>query len=177
MKMKNVKKLLTLATMFAVSVSFAVTKKVGNGPIFLTINNKTSNGYLMDNPFTLIDLKSGTTGKAPLAAIKPKESMTLSGIEWHPGHSELSFDIMPLNSSATADAHIQLKLDENMDSATFNAVLNIRGQAQPKEIATIEIPRRQLRATSFVINVTLDGENLQNSDIDLTSGTSGAVKE
>ena len=170
--MKNMKKLLLLTAILVVSASNAVTKKVGDGPIFLTINNKTDKGYVMDRPFALINLESGKEGK-PLALIKPRESITLSGIEWN-GHSrELAFDIMPLGTADTnSSAQIELILEtENIDSSTFNAILHVPGKRQ-KEIATVTVPRLHLKATSFVIHVTLDGENLEKSDIDLSSGTS-----
>lgn len=188
--MNKTKSLLALSALLITSMGFAVTKKVGDGPIFLTINNKTNKGYLIDEPAQMTRLLKGST-ETPLGIIKPNETLTLSGLEFLKGKPKrvagwpIYLNIVALNPDTnlpypTPAAVINLYprilalADENI---LFEAGLTIGTlNKPPKEEATLEIPEKQLSATSFVVNVTLEGDNLEKSDIDASAGT-GTVKQ
>lgn len=183
----KIKSFLTLSALLIASMSFAATKKVGDGPVFLTINNKTNKGYLIDEKVMIKRLQKGST-ETPLGIIKPNETLTLSGLEFVTGKPKrvagwaLYLDIVTLNPDTNlpqptraAEIYLSPTIQPN-GNILFKANLTLGTQNTPKEEATLEIPEKQLSATSFVVNVTLEGDNLEKSDIDASAGT-GTVKE
>lgn len=167
----------------------AVTKKVGDGPIFLTIKNKTNKGYLIDTKAKMKELIRGANA-SPMGIIKPKRQLTLSELEWYKGHSAIMhpavmgysvkyLNIVALNSETTVKdivryaAQIELRYGVqpgNISFYFFKAILQLQNQNEPIEICSLLLPAEQSQAASFVIHVTLDGEDLEKSYIDLSAG-------
>lgn len=171
-----------LAAIFATPMSFAITKKVGDGPVFLTIKNKTDKGYVVvDRSLPLQDNNS------VIGLIKPNDELKLSGF------ATKENDFFGVNIMLANSADYTIKREEpiivaeiplymNTLQGRFNASLMLFQDIRDprsiflQEAVSVDVPVEQLRSSSFVINVILKGENLEKSNIDLTTGV-GTVNE
>lgn len=187
--MKGIKRIFTLVVLFTIPMSFAVIKKIGDGPVFLTINNKTNKGYLIDKSAQMGRLLRGST-ETPLGIVKPNEKLTLSGLEFIKGEPQkvagwvTYLSLVALNPDSNflqrvAEIYLSPAIQTNPANPDrgilFIATLTLNNQYTPKEEVTIELSDKQLEATSFIVNVTLEGDNLEKSDIDASAGT-GTIK-
>lgn len=180
--MTAIKSFFVLITLFAMPMGFAVTKKVGDGPIFLTIKNKTDKGYVaVDRSLPWQDNNS------VIGIIKPNDELKLSGFPTKE-NDFFGVNIMLANSvdyTINREQPIivaEIPLYMNTLQGRFNATLMLFQDIRDplsifvQNVMFVNVPVEQLRSSSFVINVTLEGENLEKSDIDLTAGV-GTVNE
>lgn len=189
---------MAIATLLISTISLGITKKVGDGPIFLTINNKTDKNwrlrFVRAGSERIVNVESKLSGteekevstklkEYPISfeALKAHDRIELQGIpmaesilqKWY-GNSPLIFRngnlTVNIENPETDKSSLFIEIRKNSMAHRYSVLLRQYGQAlvTPENEIDLQIPEKDIHKANIMINVTLD-ENLEKSTIDATA--------